>query len=71
MSEVHPQYICLINKEEQYSLWFSWKKIPLGWEKVGPTGSKEQCLSYIKSVWTDMRPKSLKEIMNEKTASQI
>jgi MbtH protein len=71
MSEDHSQYICLINKEEQYSLWFSWKEIPLGWEKVGPTGNKEQCLNYIKSVWTDMRPKSLKEIMNEKTTSQI
>lgn len=24
------EYICLINEEEQYSIWFAWKEIPLG-----------------------------------------
>ena len=54
------EYICLINDEEQYSLWFSWKKIPPGWTNVGPKGSKITCLNFIKEVWVDMRPKSLR-----------
>lgn len=55
------EYMVLINQEEQYSLWQAGKAIPLGWQAVGPTGNKESCLEYIKQVWTDMRPKSLKE----------
>lgn len=56
----------LINDEEQYSLWPAWKEAPKGWKPVGPTGSKQECLEYVKSVWKDMRPKSLREEM-EKT----
>lgn len=59
-AEDSEEYICLINEEEQYSIWFSWKKIPDGWRQVGPTGLKSECLEYIKEVWTDMRPKSLR-----------
>lgn len=55
------EYICLVNEEEQYSIWFSWKEIPLGWKQVGPKGSKDEVLQYIKNTWVDMRPKSLKE----------
>jgi len=69
MSDTHEKYICLINTEEQYSLWFAWKAIPDGWKQVGPTGSKEECLEYIKKVWTDMRPKSLREKMDQLTAA--
>lgn len=65
MSEEQEEYICLINEEEQYSLWFAWKKIPLGWKQVGPKGSKEECLTYIEKVWADMRPKSLREQMEK------
>ena len=65
MEEDNEEYICLINEEEQYSLWFAWKKIPLGWKQVGPTGYKQVCLNYIEEVWTDMRPKSLRDEMNK------
>ncbi len=58
--EDNEEYICLLNDEEQYSLWFSWKEVPLGWRQVGPKGSKITCLEYIKEVWVDMRPKSLR-----------
>ena len=58
--EDNEEYICLINDEEQYSLWFSWKEVPPGWRQVGPKGSKITCLEYIKEVWVDMRPKSLR-----------
>jgi MbtH protein len=55
-------YRVLVNSEEQYALWFADHEIPKGWEGVGPTGKKEVCLSYIKEVWTDMRPKSLRQM---------
>lgn len=51
----------VINLEDQYSIWPVRKKIPYGWNEVGRSGTKEECLSYIKEVWTDMRPRSLKE----------
>ena len=55
----------LRNDEEQYSLWPAAKEIPAGWISVeGPT-SKERCLAFVESNWTDMRPKSLREAMND------
>lgn len=57
-------YIVLINAEEQYSLWPKEKKIPPGWNFVGKEGSKSDCVSYVDSVWTDMRPLSLRKKMD-------
>ncbi len=51
----------LINDEEQYSLWPMEKDIPQGWKQIGPSGTKEECLGYVKVSWTDMRPKSLRQ----------
>jgi MbtH protein len=59
------EYICLVNNEGQYSIWFASKEIPLGWKKEGPKGSKEICLEYIKNTWLDMRPLSLRKQMEE------
>lgn len=56
-------YIVVVNHEEQYSIWAEYKTIPEGWSSVGQTGSKEECLEYIKTVWTDMRPLSLRRQM--------
>lgn len=56
-------YEVVSNAEEQYSIWLAGKEIPLGWAKVGKQGSKESCLEYIKEVWVDMRPLSLKKQM--------
>ncbi len=62
-------YQVVVNDEEQYSIWFADRDLPLGWKKVGPQGPKQECLTYIKEVWTDMRPLSLRQHM-EKTAQQ-
>lgn len=56
-------YQVVVNHEEQFSIWLQNKEIPLGWEEVGISGPKEKCLEHIKKVWTDMRPKSLRESM--------
>jgi MbtH protein len=62
-------YKVVVNHEEQYSIWMSHKETPLGWREVGPSRTKEECLSYIEEVWTDMRPLSLRRAMDESNES--
>jgi MbtH protein len=54
-------YSVVVNHEEQYSIWPAGRELPAGWRNVGKTGPKSECLAYIKEVWTDMRPTSLRE----------
>lgn len=56
-------YKVVVNHEEQYSIWPDYKDCPNGWMPVGKPGSKAECLAYIKEVWTDMRPLSLRKQM--------
>ena len=58
-------YTVVMNHEEQYSIWPADRELPLGWTAVGKTGPKAECLAYIEEVWTDMRPRSLRERMAE------
>ncbi len=58
-------YKVVVNHEEQYSIWPVDKDNPLGWKDVGKTGTKAECLAYIKEVWTDMRPLSLRKKMED------
>lgn len=63
------EFHVVINHEEQYSIWPNYKEIPEGWRTTGFTGRKEACLSHIDSVWTDMRPLSLRQSMQERAGS--
>lgn len=58
-------YKVVMNHEEQYSIWPEYKENPLGWVDAGKSGTKAECLAYIKEVWTDMRPLSLRKKMEE------
>lgn len=58
-------YKVVMNHEEQYSIWLADRETPLGWTDVGKSGTKSECLAYIKEVWTDMRPLSLRKKMEE------
>jgi uncharacterized protein YbdZ (MbtH family) len=58
-------YKVVVNHEEQYSIWPEYKENPRGWKDVGKSGPKAECLEYIKEVWTDMRPLSLRKKMEE------
>jgi len=62
-------YKVVVNHEEQYSIWPADRENPLGWRDGGPTGLKAVCLEYIKEVWTDMRPLSLRKKMQEQEAA--
>tara|TARA_B100000614_G_C14477757_1_gene465350 strand:+ start:616 stop:843 length:228 start_codon:yes stop_codon:yes gene_type:complete len=64
-NETQEMYLVLVNHEEQYSLWPSYKPIPAGWRAVGKERTKDECLTYIEEVWTDMRPLSLRKQMSE------
>jgi MbtH protein len=59
------RYKVVVNHEEQYSIWFAEREPPLGWKEVGKSGPKAECLAYIKEVWTDMRPLSLRNATEE------
>ena len=63
-------YTVVINHEEQYSIWLADRQPPLGWREVGKEGLKSDCLAYIKEVWTDMRPLSLRKQMAERAGQQ-
>lgn len=58
-------YVVVLNHEEQYSIWPEGKEIPLGWRADGKQGLKDECLAHIKDVWTDMRPLSLRQRMQQ------
>ncbi|GGW16154.1 MbtH protein [Streptomyces capoamus] len=53
-------YLVVLNDEEQYSIWLADRELPLGWRSEGTHGSREECLAHIGTVWTDMRPLSLR-----------
>jgi MbtH protein len=57
-------YKVVVNHEEQYSIWPAHRENPLGWSDASFQGTKSECLRYIEIVWTDMRPKSLRDKMN-------
>lgn len=54
-------YRVVVNGEDQYSIWPADRDMPHGWRDTRYIGKKTQCLEYIKQIWTDMRPKSLRE----------
>lgn len=58
-------YKVVVNHEEQYSIWPADRRTPLGWTDAGKSGPKSECLAYIKEVWTDMRPLSLRKRMEQ------
>lgn len=54
-------FLVVVNDEEQYSIWFADRDLPLGWRAEGTSGTREECLAHIERVWTDMRPRSVRE----------
>jgi MbtH protein len=60
-SEDTTLYKVVRNHEEQYSIWPIKKANPGGWIDCGKSGTKRECLEFIKLVWTDMRPLSLRK----------
>lgn len=57
------RYLVVVNDEEQYSIWPEDRVLPAGWRAEGTAGSKDACLDHIEKIWTDMRPKSLRDAL--------
>lgn len=55
----------VVNLEEQYSIWPADRKNRPGWRDTGKSGTKDECLDYVRNVWTDMRPASLRKKTEE------
>ena len=55
-----PSHRVVRNDEEQYSIWWTDRDLPAGWQAVEIEGSREECLASINEIWTDMRPRSLR-----------
>jgi MbtH protein len=62
-------YKVVVNDEEQYSIWPANRANALGWRDAGASGLRPECLAFIGSVWTDMRPRSLREHMAQRSTS--
>ena len=68
---VSGDFIVLINHEEQYGIWPVGKPIPEKWRSVGVTGSREECLAYVRRVWTDMRPLSVRRAQEKPPGDSV
>lgn len=55
------RFLVVVNSEQQYSIWSSRRDLPAGWTATGFEGTRAACLDHIDTVWTDMRPLSLRE----------
>jgi MbtH protein len=52
--------LVLQNDEQQHSLWPGFLPLPKGWTAVHGPAPRAECLSYVDSHWTDLRPASLR-----------
>ncbi|MEU2563018.1 MbtH family protein [Streptomyces longispororuber] len=53
------RFLVLVNDEGQHSLWPSFAEVPGGWTVAFGEDSRDACLEYVESHWTDLRPASL------------
>jgi MbtH protein len=53
-------FAVVVNDEDQYSIWPQDQRPPAGWRRESFVGSRESCLTYIESAWTDMTPRSVR-----------
>ncbi|MEV5903056.1 MbtH family NRPS accessory protein [Streptomyces sp. NPDC052127] len=59
-ASAEPWHTVVVNHEEQYSVWPVLLPLPGGWRATGFTGTRAACLEHIETVWTDLRPLSLR-----------
>ncbi|MER8071234.1 MbtH family protein [Streptomyces sp. NPDC094034] len=56
-------YLVLVNAEGQHSMWPTFADVPDGWEVAFGPRLRQECLDFVETNWTDMRPTSLIEAM--------
>ena len=55
----------LVNDEGQHSLWPTFAAVPSGWQVVLADAARQECLDHIEEQWTDLRPRSLRQSMEQ------
>lgn len=60
-----PTFNVVVNHEEQYSIWDTRRDLPNGWRAIGFVGPEAACLEHIDTIWTDLRPLSLRAALND------
>lgn len=58
-------FAVVVNREEQYSIFPAHRDPPEGWKAIGITGTEQECLDYIDSVWTPFVPRHLRDAARE------
>jgi MbtH protein len=53
-------FVVVVNHEDQYAIWPADQPVPAGWSTTGQPGPKDECLALVRTLWTDMRPRSLR-----------
>lgn len=53
------RFLVLVNDEGQHSLWPSFAAVPGGWTVAFDENTRDACLEYVETHWTDLRPRSL------------
>ncbi len=64
-----PVYDVVVNDEEQYSIWPADRENAPGWRGAGYSGARQECLDHIEAVWTDLRPRSVRDRAGEDHAA--
>jgi len=54
-------YLVLVNHEEQHSLWPADLAVPEGWTNAAGPAPRTECLEYVETHWTDIRPLSVRQ----------
>lgn len=53
------RFLVLVNDEGQHSLWPSFVDVPGGWTTAFDENTREACVDFVETHWTDLRPRSL------------
>lgn len=51
------EYLVLVDDEGRHSLWPSFADVPAGWAVARGAGTRQACLDYVASHWTELRPR--------------
>lgn len=61
-------FLVLVNDEGQHSLWPTFARVPEGWTTVLEASPRQVCLDHVETHWTDLRPRSLVQLMDGTSA---
>jgi MbtH protein len=61
LTDVDESFVVVVNDEDQYSVWWLDRNVPAGWRVIGGPGTREECLTRVAELWTDMRPRGVRD----------